>query len=201
MKGKRILYFGLDPTRYQRDPMDEVVHLPLIRTEPRPFEEVKNALSLSSTHVLFTSRMAVTYYFDYHGPRDKPFLCIGEGTAARLVEYGIEAEAVAELPQAEGVLALLKERGLKTVLYPHSAQARPLLPDYLGEHAFPLYDVLPNTVTLPDLELFDRLVFTSPSTVEVFHALSTTFFPQEKCEAIGPITQNGLNKYLRSPIV
>lgn len=200
-KSKQILYFGLDPSRYNSD--CEVLHFPLIQTKPFPFETIAAYLSIPHTHVLFTSRMAVTYFFGYTSERNKKYICVGEATAGRLSDFGVKADWVADEPCGEGVIALLETLECGHILYPHSAQARTLLPHYLEGKGtpFPLYETIPNQNFLPDLSAFDRLVFTSPSTVRVFSQLCSALPPREKCEAIGPITQNALNKLFESTIL
>lgn len=192
---KKTIYFGLDPTRYKSG--GEIVHFPLIETQPFPFRLVKNFLSRPHGRVLFTSRTAVSYYFQYADVRDKTYLCVGKATAERLGDFGLEAAHIADEPCAEGVIELLEQLDYEDILYPHSAKARPLLPEYLkgkGGTAFALYDTYPLSTVLPDLSEFDQLVFTSPSTVEAFCALCKALPPREKCHAIGPVTQNALNK-------
>ncbi len=198
---KPILYFGLDPSRYGSHQL--ITHLPLIRTEPLPYAQIAHALSFPHTHVLFTSRQAVEYFFGYAKRRDKIYISVGKATAERLTDFGLEARWVAKEECGEGVIALLDKIECGPILYPHSASARALLPTYLEKrgHAFPLYKTIFNEVQLPDLDPFDRLVFTSPSTVAAFQKLCRQLPPREKCEAIGPITQNALNKLFACPML
>ncbi len=197
----RALYFGLDPSRYEFK--GELVHLPLVRTVPFPFQKVKLYFNTPHSHVLFTSRSAVSYFFAYSTERDKKYICVGKATANRLEDFGVQADFIAENPQGEGVVELLKTIEYEHILYPHSAQSRPLLPDYLkeGGTSFALYDTFPIKVRLPDLSRFDRLIFTSPSSVDAFFSQTSEIPPQEKCEAIGPITRNALNKFFSSIMV
>lgn len=192
MNSKKILYFGLDPTRYPQD----VVHYPLIKTQVFEFEKIKIYFESQHTHVLFTSREAVKYFFQYEPKKNKIYLCVGEATAKRVEGFGAQVSHIAEEAHGEGVIEMLHRLKWGRILYPHSAQARSLLPDYLKERGIPfaLYDTIPCVSTLPDLNPFDRLVFTSPSTVEVFASLCKSLPPQEKCEAIGPITKKALEK-------
>ncbi|MCC5832019.1 MAG: uroporphyrinogen-III synthase [Chlamydiales bacterium] len=198
---KKILYFGLDPSRYESN--EEIIHFPLIETRPLPYERVKFYFTSPHSHLLFTSRTAVSYYFGYGGRGDKICLCVGKATAQRLAEFGVEAAHVAKEACGEGVIALLERLACEHILYPHSARARPLLPDYLKAKGTPfaLYDTFSKDVKLPNLEGFDRLVFTSPSTVEAFATLSAKLPERAQCEAIGPVTQNALNKLFDSTIL
>lgn len=198
---KKILYFGLDPTRYPS--MEEVIHFPLIETRPYSFERVKPYFEIPHSHLLFTSRIAVSYYFEYAQGGNKECICVGEATAQRLADFGVRASHIAKEACGEGVVALMESLSFDHILYPHSARCRPLLPEYLKGRGteFALYDTFAKDVELPDLNRFDRFVFTSPSTVEAFASLCTFFPAREKCEAIGPVTRNALNKLFESTIL
>lgn len=197
---KRILYLGLDPTRYPHE--GELVHFPIIRVVPRPFEgEIKTAFAQlpECSHVLFTSRTAVSLfltYTDFEQRAGKTYICVGQGTDKRLAEARVHSAHVAEEETGEGVVALLKTLTIPSLFFPRSAQGRFVIQRYLREAAIPfisvdLYDTLPNPLTLPDLELFDAVVFTSPSTVHAFCTLAP-LPPPENCISIGPITTKAL---------
>lgn len=207
----KILYLGLDPARFPHE--GELVHLPLIQISPRPFEgEIVTHFSKLShfSHVILTSRVAAALFLEYSQKAgfpasslaNKHFVCVGKATAAVLQDEHIPMERfhVAHDERAEGVVQLIGELEKRTFFYPHSAQARPLIRRSLqGEHvlAFPLYDTLFRDVNLPPLDEFDRFVFTSPSTVKAFAALSKKFPPLEKCVCQGPITYHCLIHFLR----
>lgn len=210
MKRKNILYLGLDPSRFHHE--GNLTHLPLIKTTPRPFDgEIKEAFRNVSayTHVLFTSRTAVTFYREYSMKagiedktvREKSYLCIGKATALLVREMGCCVQAVAEIETGEGVVTLLSKviPPPGHLFFPRSGQGREVIPHYLEKSKIPftlidLYDTSPNPLPLPDLELFDEIIFTSPSTVEAFLALAGTLPPPEKCIALGPVTE----KFLKS---
>lgn len=200
---KKVLYLGLDPSRYLSSA--EVVHCPVIEIAPRPFAaEVEFAFRSLSTfsHVLFTSRSAVSIYVDYCKkagyalPTQPTYLSIGQATAAFLEEVGLKPAHTAKEETAEGVIALLKTLPLEGsyLFFPRSAQGRTLIQSYLQEAAIrcwsiDLYDTRPRTVPLPELSSFDLFVFTSPSTVDAFFHLAGCLPPIEKCSALGPITR------------
>ena len=73
-----------------------------------------------------------------------------------------------------------------------------IIPKYLTEKkigfSFPIYDTKPRIVQLPNLDEFDILVFTSPSTVSAFSAICKQLPQKDKCIAIGDVTQKALNK-------
>lgn len=199
----KVLYTGLDPSRYRGE--GEVVSFPLIETLPLPLEAVASYLQLPYTTLLFTSRMAVHYYFSYVGLAQRGrVLAIGSATAARLADYGVSEVVCAPYPTGEGVVALLEEREERGILYPHSAEARPLLADYLRQSgrgvSFPLYQTRGRRCELPDLALFERIVLTSPSTVAALHALAPALPPHLRCEAIGPVTYEALRRYFPAAV-
>ena len=199
---KTALYFGLDPSRFSYD--GKIVHFPLIHIVPRPIEEIqKGFLTLPSfTHILLTSRVAARLllaHSSYDALHKKHFLTIGAATAALITE--LPHLFVAPCPTAEGMIRLLEQFTWErsSLFYPHSALARPLIEGYLISHdiqyqSFKLYTALPNANALPNLDEFDELIFTSPSTVEAFAQKVERLPPYHKCRAIGPITQLALQK-------
>lgn len=201
-KPNRVLYLGLDPTRWTTE--GDLTHLPLIRIVPRPFSEVQEAFAEMSfyTHVLFTSRATIPIFQDYAEQIGaKTFLCLGKATAEALSDVGLQVHHIAKEPSAEGVVTLLEKLSLKGayLFFPHSALARELIPNYLKKRGIKyrdlsLYTTAPNTILLPDLNEFDEIVFTSPSTVKAFRSLCHSLPPIDKCRAIGPITKKTLKK-------
>lgn len=205
---KRILYLGLDPDRYQTD--GELVHCPLIRIVPRPLEDVKEAFYQlgSCSHVLFTSRQAAMITLNqirqmqmpFEQMQKKTYLAVGKATASILTEHGLPQPIIADEACGEGVVALLTRLNLKNayLFFPYSSLARSLVRDCLQSlqipHiAFPLYDTKLLSVALPELDAFDEIVFTSPSTVAAFARASLQLPPYAKCVSIGPVTQKALN--------
>jgi uroporphyrinogen-III synthase len=209
---KKILYLGLDPRRYPHE--GELFHLSLIHTHPRPFEgRIKEAFEKLHlyTHVLFTSRTPLPIYQEYafraHFPKEalaqKIYLCIGKGSAAGLEEVGLKATAIAQEETGEGVITLLETAPLQQghLFFPRSAQGRKVILHYLEKKGIPfthidLYETHPLPVDLPNLDDFDEIVFTSPSTVHAFSRLVQRWPSPEKCLPLGPITKKTLNTYL-----
>lgn len=189
---KKTLYLGLDPSRY---PI-EVTHYPIIEIRElanlQPyFDQLQNY-----DHVIFTSRSAILIYTKYAQIK-RPVIAVGRATAALARQMGLFVSHTARLEQAEGVLEIIKE--LKSsFFFPHSAQARPLLQDYLkNERAlvFPAYDTVTTSKKI-DIKPYDAFVFTSPSTVKAFVELYGAL-PKKELIAMGPITQRALDVYSR----
>lgn len=213
MKCKKILYLGLDPSRYICE--GEVTHIPVIKIVPRPFDQaIKEAFDKMAiyTHVLFTSRSAIPLFLEYavkagysaNELAKKIYIAVGKATAQRLKEYGWEVEHVAQVETAEGVISLCDRLNLKGHLFfPRSAQGRGLLHDYFKQRkvrftCIDLYETVPNEVELPDLNLFDQVVFTSPSTVHAFFSVTDKKIALQKCRGLGPVTQQALKEFFRN---
>lgn len=203
---KQILYLGLDPSRYLHE--GQLVHCPLIKVVARPFEgAIKKAFEQLEcySHILFTSRTAVSIFFEFVASekvKEKSFIVVGRATAEKLQEFHLHATYIAKEECGEGVVVLLETLSLDQahLLFPHSSLARSLILEYLKKKkiqhtALPLYDTLPIRTALPDLEQFDEIVFTSPSTVRAFLDLQP-LPPREKCVAFGPVTKKYLANFL-----
>ena len=209
MCNKRVLYLGLDPSRFQHS--GELIHIPVIKVVPRPFETLREAFGklTECTHVLFTSRSAVALYKEYGlraevDLKNKTYISIGRVTSQKMVENGLQATYCAEEETAEGVIALLEKLiGRFQLFFPRSAQGRSLIIDYLKEKnidfsCVDLYDTVLNAVILPEIESFDEIVFTSPTTISAFYALAKKLPPFDKCRAIGPVTEKALAAFFTS---
>jgi uroporphyrinogen-III synthase len=183
----RTLYLGLDPARYP----SPVFHYPVIRTVPLHTPELKHALALwpQFTHVIFTSRTTVDLWReDLTG---KTVIAIGRATAEALSNPLIAPQAT-----QEGVIELLRSLDLSRayIFLPHSRLARPALTNYLSQNqirffSLVLYDTqFQQPEPIPNLDDFDEIVFTSPSTVEGFLRIYKHLPQNKKLTPIGPIT-------------
>lgn len=216
MIAKQILYLGLDPTYYQAN--GQITHWPIIQIVPRPLTDLTLYQVLKEfacySHVIVTSKSTVVILKDYLSQMGisldtwaaKTTLAVGKITAKHLYACGITPAKIAQEETAEGLVRELEQLSLDKahVFWPHSAQARSVIKDFLIDHHIchttcALYDskpCLPNV--LPDLELFDELVFTSPSTVEAFLTIFKQF-PKHAClTPLGPITASYLENLLTS---
>lgn len=198
----RILYLGLDPSRFVHQGC--LVHYPIIRTVPLqgPKIEEIQALWPAFTHVLFTSRTAVQLL-----PQDlkgKQICVIGKATAAALAsQKGVLH--IAPTPTQEGMIDLLRTLDLQKAyfFYPRSALSRDVLENFFQQqriraHIVDLYETLVQIPgPLPDLNAFDEIVFTSPSTVHAFKQIFGSLPEGKRSTAIGPITAQALERLLR----
>ena len=126
---------------------------------------------------------------------------------------------IAKEETAEGVVVLLKEgrerfqrlrrsqesqnlndlqEGEPFYFWPHSALSRPVISNFLEDSAIPyfscaVYDtefIKPNPI--PDLDNFQEIFFTSPSTVDAFFSIYSSIPEHIKVKTIGPITKRAL---------
>ncbi len=215
----KVLHVGLDPSRWveqsQSKSAPELVHYPVIKVIPKDphspeLSQLRAELSFY-THVIFTSQPAVRFLMDHlkvHGLpplalRGKELLAVGQATAALIRKYGLEVSCVALEETAEGMVQQLESipfNDSSYVLMPRSARARSILPDYLKKRQVKykicsLYDTVSQRIEpLPDLESFDEVVFTSPSSVESFFEIFSKFPLNLQATPLGSVTQAALEK-------
>ncbi len=197
----KTLYLGTDPSHYAGE--GEVVHYPVIRIVPRSAEdpEVRDAFSAPYTHLILTSKQAAKIYFALEQHRPKVVFAIGAVTAATIQSYGCKVDYIPEEATQEGLIALLERLDLQdpSFFLPRSSLARPLLTDYLLQRGWrtrilDLYETVPQKrEPVPDLSHFQRIVFTSPSTVRAFIEIFGALPGDKELVSIGPITQNYLD--------
>jgi uroporphyrinogen-III synthase len=214
------LYLGLDPRRQKLG--KKLVHFPLIAIKSKTLTQAQKAQVIKqlkfSKRILFTSRSAVDLFFSYVKKEDictekqlmkKLFIAIGEGTNERLKHFGIKKAFIPKDATQEGVIDWLEDsisaRDKGHIFWPRSTKARDKLQRYCTKRGLSLFSwELYNTCLLrvrskPDLEKFQKIIFTSPTTVEAFclnyglnKLLSVVW------EAIGPVTQTYVEKRIEA---
>lgn len=198
----RILYLGLEPPENE-----EVIHCPIIDVIPRPASDPTIVAAFRDfplyTHLIFTSKVGVVTFFalaEEETVEGKQVIAVGERTAARIEEYRVKVDYVAERETAEGVVDVLLGLSLDDAycFWPHSALSRRVIPSFFEGEGYlfrecVLYDTVPRKgVELPDLAMIDEIVFTSPSTVEAFRQLVGALPQDKKLVGIGPVTTRAL---------
>jgi uroporphyrinogen-III synthase len=202
---QHVLYLGLDPVNYKTD--GKLTHHPLIEIIPRSPSDFQAHCSPETfsafTHLIITSKSSVNILKDYislSAWNTKKTIAVGQGTARALQEIGISPFLVAKEETAEGIVELLQTEDLSKafVFWPHAAGARPLIANYLHGKRITyrectLYDTkLCEVREKLNLDLFNEIVFTSPTTVEAF-IKNYGKLPQNKTlTPIGPVTKNHL---------
>lgn len=203
---RQSLYLGLDPGD------EPCVHYPVIRVVPRPLDnpEIKQAFDDLPlyTHVIFTSKQTIEHFpFEWAALKNKILIAIGSATAIKLKEKGFECITPKHSTQ-EGLIDLLEKMTIPQdayFFYPRSALARPMLADFLHAKGYQvwlldLYDThYQRLEPVPDLAQFDRIIFSSPSTVRGFLRIFGTLPKDKELVAIGPVTAAVLSEFEMSP--
>jgi len=202
----KTLYLGLSEKK-------GTTHCPLIEIIPRPFEreDIQDALKLFPhyTHILLTSKSAIPLLYNHLKKmnflemwKSKETIVVGKATAACLREYQIEPTAIASNETAEGLTEALQSLSLNKQswsFWPHSSRARNVIPDFYENQKWrlascPFYDTKTRRPDpLPDLDHYNEIVFTSPSTIEAFIEVFGKIPKDKKLTCIGPVTANGLS--------
>lgn len=207
---KKVLYVGLEvPAHLQGKGVD---HFPLIEIRPRSItdpliEKVFSNLS-SYTHLIFTSKSAVDILFRYC----KGYKCnlnaalaiaVGSSTAAAIRSQSKMEVVIAQNETAEGVIEMLAPLDLTgaRILWPHSALSRLLIAEYLRSRcvnfdACIFYDTYTRTPeVLPDMDHYEEVIFTSPSTVKAFVEVFGSLPEGKSLTPIGPITRKAMESF------
>lgn len=199
---KRVLYLGTEKKK-------NMEHFPVIDIVPRNFHsfELKTTMAdiADYTHVIFTSKNGVHVFWECmkaYGAtiEGKKVYAVGKATAHALEEKGIPADKIASEETQEGLIHMLALEDLDEsyVLLPQSSRARPALEAALRmrrvrHQKISLYDPRKKIPRVkPDLETFDEIIFTSPSTVEAFHEIFPAIPKRITLTPIGPITERAL---------
>lgn len=199
---RKVLYLGTDPENYQH--IEGLIHYPIIKTVPLKVPSHLRDDFPDYTHILFTSKNAVTIFFQaFEGSLEKKqIVAIGKGTAAKLEQEGHTPHLVASQESQEGMIELLRSQDLNDayIFYPRSSLARKNLENFMIQQGIrhqicDLYTtVFQKPDPLPDLAQFDEIIFTSPSTVKAFLAVFGSIPRDKKLTCIGSITVEELKK-------
>lgn len=195
-KMAKALYLGPSFPKYAFREKN-IIHCPLISITP--FE-----ISLDNwdayTHVILTSKEAIRILMAFLRKNKLSFasktaITTGKASAAILKAYGIPT-LVPEQETAEGVAKIIDSIQNAYFFWPHSLGSRPVIQEALKQklHFAPvLYETVANPeASLPDLTDFQEVLFSSPSTVEAFFALTPEPPSHLALLPIGPITAEKL---------
>lgn len=204
-KNKRVLFTGLSKERFFGDAT--YYHLPLINIEPLDdYEEFDDYLKEIKQFdwIVFASRYGVEYFFKRlrkvkYDSRDLDKIkiaAVGKSTKERLLDFGISADLVPESESSEGLIKEFKKIDLKAkkIFLPRSdISGKGLEKGFqkLGAIVSSLF-AYRNKIAkdLPDLDLnnFDEIMFTSPSTVRNFKKRYGSLPKDIRVECIGDVT-------------
>jgi uroporphyrinogen-III synthase len=204
----KILFTGIceDFDALRRQYGEDTVSTPLI--EIAAVEN--NDLQAHLTHIdnydylLFTSRFTVRYCMPllHELPERLRIVSIGHTTTAELHKHGLTNIEQAESDNSYGVIEWFRNQPSGKVLFPRSAIALPIICEGLQQLGFDVHPVTAYTNRMPvnpqkvNINDFDKIVFTSPSTVHNFVKLYGALPAEKELVARGPITQQAINKQL-----
>ena len=154
---------------------------------------------------LFSSAAVSKFNLTLNNMRCKNVIAIGQRTAGKLMENEVQVDLIANEETAEGIIEKLNPIELKKshILLPQSSLARPVLVNWFAKHrilhtACPIYDTVPNIPkVLPNLTLFDEIVFTSPSVVNAFIQAFGSLPVEKTLTPIGPVTKDALVSFAK----
>lgn len=182
-----------------------LVHTPLITTEILPFDEA--VLGHHYDWLILTSRNAVDHFLPYmEEVRFDRLATIGRKTSERLEQEGFQIDFEPRDYSQEGFLSDFPAENGKRILYPASAQARPLLYDHLVARGctvekVDLYQPVANKASEERIRRMlaqspYAIAFSSPSGVKAF---MEWFTPRDlgniTVAAIGQVTADALKAY------
>lgn len=166
---QQVYYTGTTPPE-QRQPYDKVIFAPLIKIVDSDAEQPDTD---GYDWVIFTSRYGVRHY--RQEIKNVKVASVGPVTSAELRKRGIEPDFESPTESAEGIISFFAGQPESRILLPRSDKGLRALTEGLRQHEvtdLPVYRNIPNAeATAQNLAAVDKIVFTSPSTVEAFRAL------------------------------
>lgn len=193
------MFTGLTP------PDAECIHTPLIEITA---VEDDSALQHAAheidryDYVLFTSRHAARYVgaMFAHARR---IVSIGSTTTAALYKIGVKEVQQVDDDNSYGVIAWFRRQPCGRVLIPRSNLALPIIPEGLQELGFEVDCITAYLNRMPAharkicLDEVDRIVFTSPSTIDHFIRLYGALPEGKKLATRGPVTEQYLQTMIK----
>lgn len=187
-------------------PNPEYLHTPLIEIVAVDDDaELKAAISRLQEfdYLLFTSRFAVKYWALSGGGFDVAnIVSIGSTTSAALGKLGVKNINQPEKDDSYGVIDWFSRQKLGRVLIPRSNIALPIIPDGLRALGFDVKTVtayknqMPANPIKANLAEIDKIIFTSPSTVDNFVRLYDGIPKGKILETRGVVTEKRLKNFL-----
>lgn len=156
----------------------------------------------SYDYVLFTSRYAAKYVGALSVIHTR-IVSIGRTTTKALHQIGVEEVDEVEEDNSYGVLSWFSSQSRGRVLIPRSNLALPIIPEGLRQLGFEVDCVTAYINRMPEhpkkvnLDEIDRIVFTSPSTIDNFIRLYGALPEKKELVTRGPITEQHLQTILK----
>lgn len=156
----------------------------------------------SYDYVLFTSRYAAKYVGALSVMHTR-IVSIGRTTTKALHQIGVEEVDEVEEDNSYGVLSWFSSQSRGRVLIPRSNLALPIIPEGLRQLGFEVdcvtayFNRMPEHPKKVNLDEIDRIVFTSPSTIDNFIRLYGALPEKKELVTRGPITEQHLQTILK----
>ena len=193
------LYTGLT------SPDANYIHTPLIEIVPvDDGTQLRRAIADidSYDYVLFTSRYAAKYVGALSVMHTR-IVSIGRTTTKALHQIGVEEVYEVEEDNSYGVISWFSSQSRGRVLIPRSNLALPIIPEGLRQLGFEVDCVTAYINRMPEhpkkvnLDEIDRIVFTSPSTIDNFIRIYGALPEKKELVTRGPITEQYLQTILK----
>ena len=156
----------------------------------------------SYDYVLFTSRYAAKYVGALSVMHTR-IVSIGRTTTKALHQIGVEEVDEVEEDNSYGVVSWFSNQPRGRVLIPRSNLALPIIPEGLRQLGFEVDCITAYNNRMPEhpkkvnLDEIDRIVFTSPSTIDNFIRLYGALPEKKELVTRGPITEQHLQTILK----
>ncbi len=203
---EKVLYTGITCKN------EDYIHTPLI--EIAPMESDKELCDAAEALIpedilLFTSRYSAIYWHKAMLKRGKDWngckiISIGSTTSDKLRQLGASNILQCEKDDSYGVINTFKSiDNSHRIIFPRSNIALPIIPKGLKELGFQVKtmsayrNIMPENPLIVDLKDIDKIIFTSPSTIDNFIRLYGYLPKDKKYQTRGVVTQNHLEKRLK----
>lgn len=185
-------------------PNSSYIHTPLIEIigvdDDTLLRSATNRLQ-EFDYLLFTSRFAVKYWILSNGGFDiENVVSIGAKTSEALRNAGVKNIKQTEKDDSYGVIDWFSAQKKGRVLIPRSNIALPIIPDGLKALGFEVETVtayinrMPQNPIKVNLDKIDKIIFTSPSTVDNFVKLYGGIPNEKILETRGVVTEKRLKE-------
>lgn len=192
-------------------PNPEYVHTPLIEILPVQDNSALRQVAGSVDrydYVLFTSRFAVKHFYPLLHQTSliihhTSIVSIGSTTTAALQKAGVKEVQQVDDDNSYGVIAWFRRQPCGRVIIPRSNLALPIIPEGLKELGFKVDCITAYINRMPAhpqkicLDEVDRIVFTSPSTIDNFISLYGSLPVGKIFATRGPVTEQYLHTIIK----
>lgn len=185
-------------------PNSEYLHTPLIEIDKVDDDTLLRSAAKrlqEFDYLLFTSRFAVKYWILSNGNFNiENVVSIGAKTSEALRNAGVKNIKQTEKDDSYGVIDWFSAQKKGRVLIPRSNIALPIIPEGLKALGFEVETVtayknqIPANAQKVSLEKIDKIIFTSPSTVDNFVKLYGGIPKDKILETRGVVTEKRLKE-------